>query len=417
MSDISLRVFNLGKRYRLSHSEHYRMLRDTLVSVATAPMRIARRVVSGKSPVDSSKYLWALRDISFDVKKGECIGIIGRNGAGKSTLLKVLSRITDPTEGGADLYGRVGSLLEVGSGFHQEMSGRENIYMNGALLGMRKHEIDRKFDQIVEFAEVADFIDTPVKRYSSGMYMRLAFAVAAHMEPEILVIDEVLAVGDAAFQKKCLGKMGDIASHGRTVLFVSHNMAAVQSLCSRAVMLEQGRVIDFGETESVVGKYLDSVAAIDATPLVDRKDRGGDGSTRILSLRVESAEGPGVIRTASRLKLTFTYEGERPLQYPAFMARLNDVNNVGIYQFDSEATGGLPETLPAKGVVTCITDPLNITPGRCYLNVGLLRGGAPADIVEYAAAIDVEQEDFYGSGRMPSQSEAVCVLRHAWTAG
>ncbi|MGH7215165.1 MAG: ABC transporter ATP-binding protein, partial [Tepidisphaeraceae bacterium] len=304
MSDLSLEIFDLGKRYRLGDKEHYRMLRDALVKTATAPVRLARRLINGAPPHDPSRELWALRNVSFDVKRGECVGIIGRNGAGKSTLLKILSRITDPTEGGADIRGRVGSLLEVGTGFHQEMSGRENIYMNGALLGMRKIEIDRKLDEIIAFAEVEKFIDTPVKRYSSGMYMRLAFAVAAHLEPEVLVVDEVLAVGDAAFQKKCLGKMGDVARHGRTILFVSHNMAAVQALCQRAVMLDRGRVQECGPVGDVVQKYIQQVTAIEAIPLVDRPDRQGDGAARVLSLRIENAAGGEVIRTGCRLRIT-----------------------------------------------------------------------------------------------------------------
>ena len=227
MSDIVIRVDSLSKQYRIGgKQEGYRTLRDTLTETFVSPFRRARKLLRGHAygAAELDEIIWALRDISFEVKRGEVVGIIGRNGAGKTTLLKILSRITEPTEGYAEIHGRVGSLLEVGTGFHPELTGRENIYLNGAILGMKKAEIERKFDEIVDFAEIEKFIDTPVKHYSSGMYVRLAFAVAAHMEPEILLVDEVLAVGDAAFQKKCLGKMGEVAEGGRTVLFVSHNM-------------------------------------------------------------------------------------------------------------------------------------------------------------------------------------------------
>ena len=228
MSDLAIRVEHLGKQYRLGGQQaRYATFRETVVKAAKAPVRWLK----GERRSEQNKF-WALDDVSFEVKQGEAVGIIGRNGAGKSTLLKILCRITSPTRGRVDVYGRVGSLLEVGTGFHPELTGRENIFLNGAILGMSRKEIHRKFDEIVDFAEIEKFLDTPVKYYSSGMYVRLAFAVAAHLEPEILVVDEVLAVGDAEFQKKCLGKMGDVANEGRTVLFVSHNMGAVQTLCS-----------------------------------------------------------------------------------------------------------------------------------------------------------------------------------------
>ncbi len=257
MSDLAIRVENLGKRYRIGAAQaRYKTLRETLTDAAAAPLRRLRALARGQPLEGARNTIWALRDLSFEIKRGEVVGIIGRNGAGKSTLLKVLSRITEPTEGYAELRGRVGTLLEVGTGFHPELTGRENIYLNGAILGMKRTETERKFDEIVAFAEVERFIDTPVKHYSSGMYLRLAFAVAAHLDPEILVVDEVLAVGDAQFQKKCLGKIGDVSKEGRTVLFVSHNMAAVKTLCQRAILLEAGKQIMSGLSSDVVQSYL-----------------------------------------------------------------------------------------------------------------------------------------------------------------
>ncbi len=260
MSNIAIRAENLGKRYRLGQREAYQTLRDVMTDAFAAPFRRWRKQslpISQSAFRDpKSDYIWALRDVSLEVKQGEVVGIIGRNGAGKSTLLKILSRTTDPTEGYAEIYGRIGSLLEVGTGFHPELTGRENIYLNSAILGLRKREIDRKFDEIVAFAEVEKFLDTPVKRYSSGMHVRLAFAVAAHLEPEILLVDEVLAVGDAQFQKKCLGKMGDVAKGGRTVLFVSHQMGAIAQLCSKAFLLSKGNIVEAGDTQRVIDYYL-----------------------------------------------------------------------------------------------------------------------------------------------------------------
>ncbi len=252
MSDIAITASGVGKRYRIGNRERYYTLRDSIMRTLTAPVRM----VKGEREAAETEF-WALKDVGFDIRHGECVGIIGRNGAGKSTLLKILSRITEVTEGQAEIHGRVGSLLEVGTGFHPELSGRENIYLNGAVLGMRRWEIERKFDEIVEFSEVGQFLDTPVKRYSSGMYMKLAFSVAAQLEPEILVVDEVLAVGDSAFQKKCLGKMSSVAKQGRTVLFVSHNLGAVVNLCSRCILLHQGRVVTVGPTSEVIQRYID----------------------------------------------------------------------------------------------------------------------------------------------------------------
>ena len=288
-----IKVENLSKQYRIgSRQASYATLRDSLTDAVSAPFRrLKSRANNGKNPRSvignaQSNLIWALRDVSFEVMPGEVVGIIGRNGAGKSTLLKILSRITEPTRGAVDLYGRVASLLEVGTGFHSELTGRENTYLNGAILGMNKAEIERKFDEIVSFAELEEFIDTPVKHYSSGMYMRLAFAVAAHLEPEILLVDEVLAVGDADFQKKCLGKMEDVRAHGRTVLFVSHSMPSILRVCRRAILLDGGEIIADGEAHEVAGRYLHSGSCAGAERIWIPEDAPGDSTARLLAVRV-----------------------------------------------------------------------------------------------------------------------------------
>src|SRR6267142_2829064 len=263
MNDIAIHVEGLSKRYRIGGpQERYRTLRATLTDTATAPWRALRSTFRprGRQHSNGNNAFWALKDVSFEIKRAEVVGVIGRNGAGKSTLLKILSRITEPTAGYADIHGRVSSLLEVGTGFHLELTGRENIYLNGAILGMRRNEIERKFDEIVDFAEVDKFIDTPVKHYSSGMHLRLAFAVAAHLEPDILLVDEVLAVGDIAFQKKCIGKMEDVAAHGRTVLFVSHNLGAVKELCQSGMVLNNGKLDFYGPVVEGLNRYSQSLA-------------------------------------------------------------------------------------------------------------------------------------------------------------
>lgn len=293
MSDYVIKVENLGKSYQIRHKqERYTALRDVLTDGAkNVGKGLLRR---GNSQDNGTREeFWALNDVSFEVKRGERLGVIGRNGAGKSTLLKVLSRITEPTRGEVRLRGRVASLLEVGTGFHPELTGRENIYLNGAILGMAKTEIDRKFDEIVAFAEVERFLDTPVKRYSSGMYVRLAFAVAAHLESEILLVDEVLAVGDMAFQKKCLGQMEQISDSGRTVLFVSHNMAAIQRLCQRVILFDNGQIIEDDHKDHVINRYM-MLNVVKQKGKFEPKDRGGRGWARITDVRLIDNEGNSV---------------------------------------------------------------------------------------------------------------------------
>ncbi len=294
MNNIAIDCRNLSKLYRIGERENYLALRDAIADAIYSPWRKMKNFAAGgveKSAKDEAS-LWALRDISFSIRHGEIVGIIGRNGAGKSTLLKILSRITEPSRGFADIRGRVGSLLEVGTGFHQELTGRENIYFNGSILGMKKAEIQRKFDEIVQFAEVERFIDTPVKRYSSGMYMRLAFAVAAHLEPEILLVDEVLAVGDTAFQKKCLSKMQEVGKEGRTVLFVSHNMPSVTRLCPRTILLESGKILRDGPSHQVVSAYLRSGLGTAAMRTwTDPSGMPGNTVARLHSVRVVNEDG------------------------------------------------------------------------------------------------------------------------------
>lgn len=307
MSELAIRVENLGKEYRIgAQMDRYRTLRDSIADAARWPLRLFRNGLGGHKET-----IWALDDVSFEVKKGSVLGVVGRNGAGKSTLLKILSRVTEPTSGFAEIHGRVGSLLEVGTGFHPELTGRENIALNGAILGMKRTEIDRKFDEIVDFSGVEKFIDTPVKRYSSGMYLRLAFAVAAHLEPEILVVDEVLAVGDAEFQRKCLGKMSDVASEGRTVLFVSHNMSAILRLTEETIVLEKGRLIYRAPTSQAVDYYLTSGFAQTGERLWEPDEVPASAAPfRPVALRVRDPQGRVVdaLRSVEPVNVEIEYE-------------------------------------------------------------------------------------------------------------
>jgi len=316
LNSTAIHVEGLSKQYRIGVREKYVNLRDKIAEAARRPWQFLRGRSRPPVSPESQEYFWALKDVSFDVPRGEVLGIIGRNGAGKSTLLKILSRITRPTEGFADIQGQVRSLLEVGTGFHPELSGRENIYLNGAILGMKRSEINVQFDDIVAFAEVEKFVDTPVKRYSSGMYLRLAFAVAAQLSSEILLVDEVLAVGDAAFQKKCIGRMSQVAQAGRTVLFVSHNMAAVRSLCSRGLLLDQGKLVASGPVESVLFRYTRALTAQDADPAA----RGA-----LTDVRINGAN-PGVTEPGEAVQATCRLHLARPLPGFRLFCILADVN-------------------------------------------------------------------------------------------
>src|SRR5437660_445018 len=414
MSDVAIRVEGLGKQYQIGGDRKpYKTIRESITDMVLDPLRRLRAGLSADA-LNGEHAFWALKDVSFEVNRGEVVGIIGRNGAGKSTLLKILSRITEPTEGEVEIVGRVGSLLEVGTGFHPELTGRENVYLNGAILGMKRSEINRRFDEIVAFSEIERFLETPVKHYSSGMYTRLAFAVAAHLEPEILMVDEVLAVGDAAFQKKCLGKMGDVAKAGRTVLFVSHNLAAILALSTRAVLIDKGRITRSGTPTDIVQRYAEITDSLRTIPLADRTDRGGDRSVRMMSLKIDSGAAVGPIRCGDRLRITIGYTAARPLKQPAFLIGIYDPFERPIFFLDSSVAGGLPEILPSEGTVTCLTDPINLSPGPCAVNVAVIFGSAIADHVVHAATFHVEPQDFYGTGKLTDRQRALCLLQQQW---
>jgi lipopolysaccharide transport system ATP-binding protein len=320
MTTEAIRVDNLSKLYMIGERQQpYRTLRDSVTDVFSRPLRAFRGMLPAK---EEETLVWALQDVSFEIRRGDVVGIIGRNGAGKSTLLKVLSRITEPTAGVADIYGRVGTLLEVGTGFHNELTGRENIFLNGAILGMRRADIQRQFDDIVAFAEVEKFVDTPVKHYSSGMYLRLAFAVAAHLDPEILFVDEVLAVGDVAFQNKCLGKMGDVARQGRTILFVSHNMGAVRSLCTKGLVLHGGKLVHAGDITSSIETYHRTAAATVEAQEEHGQRHAGSGFAPIA---LETHRGT-TIQQADEMEVSTVMHFEREVAGFALLCVLEDMN-------------------------------------------------------------------------------------------
>jgi lipopolysaccharide transport system ATP-binding protein len=408
MNNIAIRIQDLSKRYKIGIL-HHDTLRDRIVDGFASLLR------KNRIPDSDVSEFWALRGINFDVRRGEVVGIIGRNGAGKSTLLKIISRITEPESGRIEIYGRVGSLLEVGTGFHPELTGRENIYLNGAILGMTRREIERKFDQIVDFAETQQFLDTPVKRYSSGMYVRLAFSVAAHLEPDILVVDEVLAVGDTAFQRKCLGKMGEVSRQGRTVLFVSHNLAAVQTLCGRGIYLAEGHIRKDGDINRVVGAYLKDLEEDASVDLSGRKKRMGRGNIQVTKVDIvggDDVSGTTLI-TGRSAKFIFHLSSISPGILLRF--KLFDLYGNAVTQFTTQDRG--PEDVHEVNLgnmIICEVDQLMLVPGRYRMNIALFSQRELEDHIEAATLFNVEQGEIYGRPVSADAKAGNVVMRYRW---
>ena len=427
-----IEVKGLSKRYKLGvfnaktlreEAEAFlsRFSRKKGEGITEKGERVGSSLSSLHSPSSApADEFWALRDVSFDVQPGEVIGVIGRNGAGKSTLLKILSRITEPTSGEARIRGRVASLLEVGTGFHPELTGRENIFLNGTILGMTKAEVASKFDEIVEFAEIGKFIDTPVKRYSSGMYVRLAFAVAAHLEPEILIVDEVLAVGDAAFQKKCLGKMEQVSGRdGRTVLFVSHQMAMISNLCSRCVLMEQGRVKLLGPTAEVVQQYLAEGLDASGATLSERKDRQGTGRIKFEEFWLEDAQGKRVTCAATGHpdKLCLSYSAQPGAEVKDLMVAIAIFSSTGVcvtQLCNTYAGFELPPITGGTGVVECVIPKVPFNRGRYTCNIIAKAGHETFDYLTDACSFDIEAGDFFGTGRLASDDKRLVMCEQSW---
>jgi len=415
----AITVAGLGKKYALGQ---LRSAGDGLRHVVEAAMRDPiswLRRNQGEPTIDRKrKEFWALRDVSFTVAPGEALGIVGRNGAGKSTLLKILSRITEPTLGEIRYRGRLASLLEVGTGFHAELTGRENIYLNAAILGMKRADIRRRFDEIVAFSEVEEFLDTPVKRYSSGMYVRLAFAVAAHLEPDILIVDEVLAVGDAAFQKKCLGRMGDVIQEGRTVLFVSHNMAAISALCTRAMLIHRGRLELCDRPQVVIDEYLRTVRNDADVPLRDRTDRQGNGRVHFTNVEMLNSAGEPIKTVGSgqdvTLQIDYDLGGAKALADA--VVQIKFAGNVGqpLFACRSSAARSQQLVLSPGGRLICRIPRLPLMAGLYTYTIWCTVGGILEDHVRDAGKLSVEEGDFFGTGRLPPNDTGDFLVAHTW---
>lgn len=396
-----MRVEGLSKRYRIGQTaDRYGRLTESLWGAVRSPVKTIRSARQSES-------FYALKDVSMQVQEGEVVGIIGRNGAGKTTLLKILSRITAPTEGTARLNGRVASLLEVGTGFHPELTGRENIFLNGAILGMRRAETRQKLEEIVEFAGVEKFLDTPVKRYSSGMRVRLAFAVAAHLEPEILIVDEVLSVGDAEFQSKCLGKMAEVAGGGRTVLFVSHNLAAVEALCSKAVLLHDGEAVYRGTPHHTVERYLRKVKPNSGLQLLDQARQGGDGKLRFVDLDARLVCGKGGT-------ISLSYKSPTTLRNVSVSLGIFTLRGEGVAYLSNDLTRDSFATVPRQGRFVCEFVRVPLLPGAYALNVYCTVNGVLADWITDVGPVEVAEGDFFGNGKLPPPGYGSVAVSHGW---
>ena len=421
MSDTVIRVENIGKKYIIGHQqERHNTFRGLLTYRVKS---ISRHLLKPWQKIDNPAYeeFWALKDICFEIKQGDRVGIIGRNGAGKSTLLKILSRITEPTTGRISIKGRVASLLEVGTGFHPELTGRENIYLNGAILGMSKAEIKKKFDEIVTFAEVEKFLDTPVKHYSSGMYVRLAFAVAAHLEPEILIVDEVLAVGDIAFQKKCLGKMEDVGKEGRTVLFVSHNMGTVEYLCSRGILLESGSLCADKPAEEAIKIYLEkSYNMAQNLPLEKRRDRSGTGRVRTSSFRILNLEGIEEPSLQSgkdySFEIGYLNHSREPLSDVVVSLDILDEKSNRVLMLRTNFTNENLSLNSDRGRIICRVKNLPLANGSYRFSIFLSHAEREIlDYIEDAASVTVDGGDFFGTGSQGLPTHCKILFKAQWS--
>jgi lipopolysaccharide transport system ATP-binding protein len=424
MSETAIRVENLSKRYIINHQTGLSSNKSLRESIGNVTKSLGNKFIpsSQKAATPSREEFWALQDVSFEIKQGDRVGVIGRNGAGKSTLLKILSRVTEPSHGKIRIQGRVASLLEVGTGFHQELSGRENIYLNGAILGMGKEEIKRKFDEIVAFAEVEKFLDTPVKRYSSGMYVRLAFAVAAHLEPEVLIVDEVLAVGDAQFQKKCLGKMEDVSTkEGRTVIFVSHQMSAIEALCSRAILLQSGKVVLDSNPEEAIRGYLGNAYSLTKEKLLKKRtDRTGNGKVRFESFRILDEKGFEVTSLQSggnySFELGYFNSLERRTDNVVISLDIFDEKNNRVMLFRTNFTNDNLSLDPGEGNILCALNKLPLANGEYRFLLFMGCGDTEIfDWIEDAASARVDGGNFFGTGSIGLPTHCKILSEAQWS--